>query len=78
MTAQGLDFKEVKEEELQLQRGKSSYAQESSASATPQRATYKLDLNEFQRSKLQEILRQVAHQQFLNVVTQIEQTDIEL
>ena len=29
----------------------------------------KLDLNEFQRGKLQEILRQVAYKQFLNAVT---------
>jgi len=29
----------------------------------------KLDLNEFQRGKLQEILRQVAYEQFLNAVT---------
>jgi len=38
----------------------------------------KLDLNEFQHGKLQEILRQVAYKQFLNAVTQSEQTDVKL
>jgi hypothetical protein len=35
----------------------------------------KLDLNEFQCSKLQEIFRQIAYQQFLNTVNQIEQPE---
>ena len=37
----------------------------------------KLDLNEFQRGKLQEILRQVAYKHFLNTVTMIEQPEVE-
>jgi hypothetical protein len=37
----------------------------------------KLDLNEFQRGKLQEILRQVAYKHFLNTVTMIEQPEAE-
>lgn len=38
----------------------------------------KLDLNEFQRGKLQEILRQVAYEQFLTAVKIIEQTEAQL
>ncbi|WP_322727071.1 hypothetical protein [Nostoc sp. ChiQUE01b] len=35
----------------------------------------KVDLNEFQRGKLHEILRQVAYEQFLTAVKIIEQTE---
>ncbi len=37
----------------------------------------KLDLNEFRRGKLQEILRQVAYKKFLNAVTMTELPEAE-